>query len=363
MPAVIRKGCALEYAGEAARNDKDIVMNAVRRNGCALKYAGETARNDKDIVMTAVKRDWRVLKYAGEEVRNDKEIVMEAVRQNGYALEYAGEAVRNDKEIVMEAVRQDCEALEYAGEAARNDKEIVMEAVKQDWIALQYAGETARNDKEIVMEAVKQNWLALQYAGEEAFMDKDIIMIAKSQNDFYINYFSPEKQVYIIKALKSEENDFGYEQVSETYDLDILNLASEGQLTVPEGYKVVDANIKEIDGKYKLTLVYDKQDNDKITDLAVDNERKIIYNTGEHLIWQSFKIDSNGDIDVFDNIFTNYQSLEKVVILTAENRICVLNFYINKAPVVATGTYGDEDIIFDAPGTPVNKVKKKVRYY
>ena len=91
------------------------------------------------------------------------------------------------------------------------------------------------------------------------------------------------------------------------------------------------------------------------------NERKIIYNTGEHLIWQSFKIDSNEDIDVFDNIFTNYQSLVKVVMPTAENCIRVLNFYINKAPIVETGTYSDEDIIFDAPGTAVSKVKKKVR--
>ena len=261
----------------------------------------------------------------------------------------------------MEVVRQDWRALEYAGAVAQNDKEIVMEAVKQYWIALNYAGEAARNDKEIVMEAVRQSWWALRYAGEEALMDKDIIMIAKSQNDFNINYFFPEIQDCITKSLKSEDNDFGYEQVSETYDLDILNLASEGQLTVPEGYKVVDANIIEINGEYKLTLVYDKQDNNEITDLDVGNERKIIYNTGEHLIWQSFKIDSNGDIYAFDNIFTNYQSLVKVVMPTTENCIRVLNFYINQVPVMATGTYVDEDIVFDAPGTAVNKVKKKVR--
>ena len=318
---------ALEYAGETARNDKEIVMEAVKQDWLALYYAGEKARNDKDIIMEAVKQDWMALYYAGEKARNDKDIVMEAVKQDWRALEDAGEKARNDKDIVMEAVRQNSWVLRYAGEKARNDKDIIMEAVKKYWKALQYAGETARNDKDIVMEAVKQNWLALKYAGEEVLMDKYIIMIAKSQNDFYINCFSPEIQDYITKALKSEDNDFGYEQMTETYDLDILNLASEGQLTVPEGYKIVDANIKEINGEYKLTLVYDKQDNDKVINLSVDNERKIIYNTGEHLIWQSFKIDSNGDIDVFDNIFTNYQSLAKVVMPTAENCIRVLNLW------------------------------------
>ena len=56
---------SLQYAGEACRNDREIVLEAVRssgncrgafrRSGLLLRYAGEACRDDREIVLQAVR--------------------------------------------------------------------------------------------------------------------------------------------------------------------------------------------------------------------------------------------------------------------------------------------------------------------
>ena len=51
MKAVTQKGRALEYATEALRGDREIVMAAVSQDGRALEYATEALRGDREIAM------------------------------------------------------------------------------------------------------------------------------------------------------------------------------------------------------------------------------------------------------------------------------------------------------------------------
>ncbi len=45
------------------------------------------------------------LQYASEALKNDKEVVLAAIMQYAYALQYASEALKNDKEIVLVTAR------------------------------------------------------------------------------------------------------------------------------------------------------------------------------------------------------------------------------------------------------------------
>ena len=54
MVAVAQYGCALEYASEVLKNDKEVVMAAVAEVGRALEYASDELKNDKDVKKAAM---------------------------------------------------------------------------------------------------------------------------------------------------------------------------------------------------------------------------------------------------------------------------------------------------------------------
>ena len=193
LEAVKKDGRALEYAGEALKNDRDIVLEAVKNDGSALAYASEALKNDREFFLEVFNNNARALEYAGEELKNDREFFFKAVKEDASALEYASEALKNDREIVLEAFNNNARALEFAGKEFQNDqdiikifnienREIVLEAVKKDGRALKYASDKFIVDREIVLEAVKQNGGALKYAGEELKNDREIVLAAVKQD-------------------------------------------------------------------------------------------------------------------------------------------------------------------------------------
>lgn len=85
-----QNGFYLQYASEALKGDRDVVMEAVKYDGCSLQYASEELRGDKDVVMEAAKNDWEALQYASEDLRNDREVVLAVMYWSYEALRYAG---------------------------------------------------------------------------------------------------------------------------------------------------------------------------------------------------------------------------------------------------------------------------------
>ena len=160
MLAVEKNGCALEYASDALRADREVVMAAVSYYGWALEYASEELRKDRDIVMAAAEKDACALMFASLALRADPEVVMAAVSKHGEALQYASEALRADREVVMAAVQSKpgyLVVLKYASAELRNDREVVLAAVKNQGKALSWASEALRADKSVVLEAMKQD--------------------------------------------------------------------------------------------------------------------------------------------------------------------------------------------------------------
>ena len=74
MCAVKQDGCALEYASDELKGDKEVVIEAVRRNGEVLRFAAEHLKADKEVVIEAVKRSRRALRFASDELKSDGEV-------------------------------------------------------------------------------------------------------------------------------------------------------------------------------------------------------------------------------------------------------------------------------------------------
>jgi len=85
-----------------------------------------------------VAQDWHALEYAGEEARNDIEVVKIAVAQNDSALQHAGEAPRNDIDVVKLVVAQCGRALQCVPEVLRQNKEVVSIALLKNKAAIKY---------------------------------------------------------------------------------------------------------------------------------------------------------------------------------------------------------------------------------
>ena len=153
-------------------------MEAVKQSGEALEYASEALKNDREIVLEAVKQNGDALAYAGEDLKNDREIVLEAIKQSGGALEYASEALNNDREIVLEAVKQDGRSLQFAAKGLREDKDIIIKAQhsfktisigKQEWMDSNLAVDTFRNGDAIPEAKTKAAWLKAGKEGKPAW--------------------------------------------------------------------------------------------------------------------------------------------------------------------------------------------------
>ena len=79
----------IEFATEALRDDKELVLKAVTSNGNALEFASDRLKADKEVVLAAVQNAGWVACYASEELRDDKEIILTAVKKEGQALYYS----------------------------------------------------------------------------------------------------------------------------------------------------------------------------------------------------------------------------------------------------------------------------------
>ena len=55
------------------------MLAAVAQHGCALQYAAEVLRADKEVVLAAMAQDVHALYYAVSNLRADEEMIQQAV--------------------------------------------------------------------------------------------------------------------------------------------------------------------------------------------------------------------------------------------------------------------------------------------
>ena len=102
-----------------ARDDATIVGEAVGRDGECLAYASTIMRSNKVLVLKALRRSGGPqntpgLQYASDALKHDKGLVLFAVGICGRNLEHACAALRADKEIVIAAVQNNPNVLRFA---------------------------------------------------------------------------------------------------------------------------------------------------------------------------------------------------------------------------------------------------------
>eukprot|EP01047_Picozoa_sp_COSAG01_P048234 COSAG01_NODE_4681_length_4821_cov_3.217493_4_plen_514_part_00 len=104
---IVHEGADLQFASNAMRGSKNVVMAALRNTGSALRFASSTMRDDEDVVMQAVKVQGQALMYASNRLRDKDEVVREAVGQDWTALQYASHRCQGDRLVVQRAMQND----------------------------------------------------------------------------------------------------------------------------------------------------------------------------------------------------------------------------------------------------------------
>lgn len=239
--AVKYNGLELSNASEEIKNDDlEIIMEAVKEYGPALEYSGEKGRNTKEIVMEAIKNcpeTETVLNFASEDIRDNPEVVMKAVKHNGFELEHASQHIRdNDIAIVLEAIKN-CpkkikkNILQYVGINLRNNLEIAREALKKSILEWIHVGEKAKNNPEIVMDAVKKSWgneytsfEVLCYATPKFKNDFQTVKVAVMRNGLELKYASEElrhdKRILVTALMSNYKNWEPAESYDEGYGIE-----------------------------------------------------------------------------------------------------------------------------------------------
>ena len=195
--AVLRYGCALQFAAEKVKSDKEVVLAAVSQDGNALEFASASLQGDRDFVLTVVARNGCALQFASAELKRDPEFILEAVSRNGFALRTASEEWKGDRRIVLAVVVQDENVLEYASAALQEDRDFVLAVVAENGNALEFASEKLKTNS------------ALEEFSKMADRDRKE-KLPDVQSAFKLGQFDPplaqsKRRLALAKALITDE--------------------------------------------------------------------------------------------------------------------------------------------------------------
>tara|TARA_B100000795_G_scaffold20659_1_gene13790 strand:- start:115 stop:948 length:834 start_codon:yes stop_codon:yes gene_type:complete len=148
--AVWQDGLALRYAAHELRKDRDMVMAAMHGDDCweileasvqwGLASAQSGFHTDRELVRAAVIESPFALQFADDALRADREIVLAAVRNDdsdeAHALQFADDELCSDREIVLAAVRKNPTAIAHIskgllGEPGFQESDVVNSALEQ----------------------------------------------------------------------------------------------------------------------------------------------------------------------------------------------------------------------------------------
>jgi len=158
--------CPLQFASLECRSMRHIVQIAVRSHGCALEWAGDHLKDERELVLEAIGTSGgNALEHASPRLRDDFQVVLRAVSEFGMVLADASPAMRNNKVICLAAVRNCGLALKDCGLAITSDPEVVLAAVQ--------AGQSLRP-------SLRPGPWALRYAGPSLLHDSNFLRVVFS---------------------------------------------------------------------------------------------------------------------------------------------------------------------------------------
>jgi|GEM_PF-2175101 len=123
-----------------------LIIKAIRKNGMALQYASEALKNNRDLVLAAVlQRGGKIFQYASTALKEDHTYVLSVIQQSACSFKYASKNLKTNREFVLAALAINGIALQYVSKAFRNDKDVVLAAMKQNRSAIQFASVRLQN--------------------------------------------------------------------------------------------------------------------------------------------------------------------------------------------------------------------------
>jgi len=114
--------------------EKKEAIERVKNNGWELDELSDDLKKDKDVVLAATSgNEPGAIEYADEAIRNDKSVMLPLIIQMPTLMEYAGETLKKDKDFVLTVLKESKEnsvnyALEYADESIQSDPELTAQA-------------------------------------------------------------------------------------------------------------------------------------------------------------------------------------------------------------------------------------------
>jgi len=183
--AAVRETGALEFAPDASKGDKQVVVAAVPKSGDSWIHAINDLKKDKDVLFEAFRQ------------QGLKELMLVKVKESGKSLEYASDHLKGDKDVVLAAVRQNGHALKYAAESLKMDREVVLAAVKRDSTTLKYALGGLNQDPEFT----KAAGLIDKQEGRVYSKHEKAIL----SNKFSLSQESSSYATYFVKAMRRNE--------------------------------------------------------------------------------------------------------------------------------------------------------------
>ena len=257
----------VEQNGEVSKEQKagEKYMMEVRHTGCALEYASEEQKADRDFMMKAVMHKGYALEYASEELKTDKRVMTEAVMQEGDELEYTSEELKADKKFIMEVHKHKSCAFEYVSEKLEADKKLIAVADMRIGYEHEYVPEDMvygairrkrrrgrlKADKRFIMEVHKHKCCAFECASEDQKADEEFMMEADMHKGYMLEDATEE-----LKADKEQEDDSGvYTSTLSEYASEDLKV--DGDFMEADMHKMLEYTSEEQEddsGVYTSTL-------------------------------------------------------------------------------------------------------------
>merc|ERR1712150_207036 len=145
-----------------------VVITAVQKYLCALQFASEELRNDREFMMNAIQQDARSIKFTHRDLKNDEMFWLNCIEINYHTFKYMISEFRNeafyDRIIQIQNINvylarkilsYHGKALRLASDELKDNKELVSIAVKSNGCALKYASDRLKRDCELLPRALK----------------------------------------------------------------------------------------------------------------------------------------------------------------------------------------------------------------
>ena len=119
----------MQWACEALRSHKEVVLAAVSQDGTDLQWAGESLRSDNEVVITGLNNSHLCITYAEDYFRNDVCILEQNLETICHT---TAEFQSNNKEFLVSAICANPNLLEWVTDSFRQDREVVLCAYLQN---------------------------------------------------------------------------------------------------------------------------------------------------------------------------------------------------------------------------------------